>query len=287
MMRTPYGSVSSSSAPPPGWCFPGRSLLLILLLGSIGGLSNSPVRGQDAATFFRANCYSCHTIGGGRVTGPDLKDVTQRKPRPWLVNFLQNPKDVIDAGDPYAAQLLKEARGVIMPKVPGMSTALADNLLDLIEKESRLEQSNFPGLQVSDQPISPQEIEKGRLLFTGAARLENSGPACHNCHSTDGLPGLGGGRMGPDLTKVFERLGGRKALSTWLLSPATPTMSTIFRNRPFGQTDIPLLSAYLEDQAKRASVNEPTQQRAGILLLATVGAAGAFVGLGVIWRTRK
>jgi len=36
---------------------------------------------QEAADFFRQNCISCHTVGGGRLTGPDLKNVTQRKER--------------------------------------------------------------------------------------------------------------------------------------------------------------------------------------------------------------
>src|SRR5262249_2147663 len=36
---------------------------------------------QEAADFFRQNCVSCHTVGGGRLTGPDLKNVTQRKER--------------------------------------------------------------------------------------------------------------------------------------------------------------------------------------------------------------
>src|SRR6266498_1794214 len=34
---------------------------------------------QEAADFFRQNCVSCHTVGGGRLTGPDLKNITQRK----------------------------------------------------------------------------------------------------------------------------------------------------------------------------------------------------------------
>jgi mono/diheme cytochrome c family protein len=36
---------------------------------------------QEAADFFRQNCISCHTVGGGRLTGPDFKNVTQRKER--------------------------------------------------------------------------------------------------------------------------------------------------------------------------------------------------------------
>src|SRR5690606_36048558 len=37
-------------------------ILLLLLLPAIAAA-------QDAADFFRQNCVSCHTIGGGRLTG--------------------------------------------------------------------------------------------------------------------------------------------------------------------------------------------------------------------------
>ena len=56
---------------------------ICLLLAIVSG---APA--QDAADFFRQNCISCHTIGGGRLTGPDLKGVGQRKDHGWLVDFL-------------------------------------------------------------------------------------------------------------------------------------------------------------------------------------------------------
>src|SRR6266545_4951688 len=67
------------------------------LLLAAGGVS-----GREAADFFRQNCVSCHTIGGGRLTGPDLKNITQRKEREWLIEFLQSPQAMMDKGDPYA-----------------------------------------------------------------------------------------------------------------------------------------------------------------------------------------
>ncbi len=70
--------------------------LLCLVLSSVSDAQ------QDAAAFFKQNCTSCHTIGGGRLTGPDLKDVTTRKDRGWFVQFLQGPKSIIDSRDPYA-----------------------------------------------------------------------------------------------------------------------------------------------------------------------------------------
>ena len=51
-------------------------------------LVTATLSGQDPRTFFRQNCANCHTIGGGRLTGPDLKGVTERRDRqrPELVS---------------------------------------------------------------------------------------------------------------------------------------------------------------------------------------------------------
>lgn len=245
-----------------------RPLIRALCVVVVSGIG---VHGQDAANFFRSTCYSCHTIGGGRLTGPDLKDVTTRRDRPWLVSFMLNPKDVIESGDPYAQQLLRDARGVIMPRVPNLDRARAESLLDLIESEGRLEESNFRGLEVSDRPLQASEISAGADLFRGVRRLAGGGPPCLSCHSVTGLGGFGGGRIGPDLTKVFERMGGRRALSAWLLAPQTRTMAARFSAVPLTQEEIPLIAAFLEDRARNAAEEDPGGRESALLLAAVLG----------------
>jgi len=240
---------------------------------------------QDSAIFFRQNCHSCHTVGGGRLTGPDLKDVTKRKDRVWLEEFILNPKARIDSGDPYAQQLLQEARGAIMPTVSGISRARAQALLDLIEAESKLEKSQFIGLQISDRPFTPQETAAGWDLFKGKNRLANGGASCVSCHTVKGAGGLGGGRLGPDLTRVYERLQGRRGLAAWLLSPATPTMQSLFRTKPLQTEEILPLVAVLEDVAKKGGEDTSTAQFNFFL----IGLGGAVLGLvffDAIWRRR-
>src|SRR6266545_6342590 len=97
--------------------------ILIVLAAFAGPVT---ARAQEAADFFRENCASCHTIGGGRLTGPDLKNVTQRRDRAWLVQFLQSPQAMLDRGDAYALKLQEEARGVVMPTINGMAPARAE-----------------------------------------------------------------------------------------------------------------------------------------------------------------
>ena len=240
---------------------------------------------QQAADYFRQNCATCHTIGGGRLTGPDLKDVDQRKDRAWLVQWLQNPKAVLDAGDPYAQKLLQDSRGVVMPAVGGMNATIANGLLDLIAAESRLPRSAFAGSQISDRPFTAQDVAIGGQIFNGQRRLAAGGPPCVSCHTMRGLGGLSGGRLGPDLTLVYERLQGRKGLSAWLTNPASPTMAPVFRTTQIQPDEILLLVAYFEDAAKKGGQDDSS----ALLNFFLLGAGGMVVGLvalDAIWKKR-
>lgn len=260
---------------------PAQAVLVTALLLAV------PTAGaaQVPAQYFRQNCISCHTIGGGRLTGPDLKNVTERKDRAWLVRFIQDPKALIDAGDPYAVQLVQEARGVVMPALPGMNQGLAEALLDLVEAESKLERSEFAGLQLSDRPFTPVDIQRGHDLFTGEAPLASGAPPCLSCHSVGGVGALGGGKLGPDLTLVYERLQGRKGLGTWLSAPATPTMQTVFRTTPLAPGELEPLLAFFEDAAKRRAEADPVAPLT-FFLLGLGGAVFGFVVFDIAWQSR-
>jgi cytochrome c2 len=240
---------------------------------------------DPAAAYFRQNCMSCHTIGGGRLVGPDLKDVESRKDRAWLLQFVVNPKQFLDGGDPYAAKLREESRGAVMPNISGLDMPKAEALLDLIGKESKLPKSQFSGLNIGDQPFTNRDIANGRAIFHGTRRLKNGGPSCLACHSVEGLVSLGGGRLGPDLTKVFERMQGRKNLASWLQAPATLTMRPLFVNNALTNDEIVALVAFLEQEAKRP----PEAQQTSTLSFFFLGLGGSvlgFIGADTIWRKR-
>ena len=242
-------------------------------------------RAQEPADFFRQNCFSCHTIGGGRLTGPDLKNVTERQQRDWLVRFMNNPRGTIDSGDPYAQELFQHSRGVVMPTIHGMTPERASSLLDMIEAESQLEESQFKGLQISDRPFTEQDIALGRQFFMGENRLVNSGPACLSCHTVKGLAGLSGGRLGPDLTRVFERLGGRRNIAAWLMAPPTPTMQPLFRAHPLDSTEILPLVAFFENSSKQGGQD----QSVSILNFFFLGLGGTVIVLAAfdaLWKKR-
>lgn len=240
---------------------------------------------DEAATYFRQNCMSCHTIGGGRLVGPDLKDVSKRADRDWLLRFMVNPKSFLDSGDPIALKLKEEARGAVMPNISGIDAVRAAALLDLIDAESKLPKSQFIGLNLTDQPFTPLDVENGRRIFQGTTHLANGGAACLSCHSVDDLRALGGGRLGPDLTKVFERMNGRKNLASWLMAPATPTMRPLFANNAITNDEIVSLVAYLESAARRPPVGGDTSTLS-FFFLGLGGAVFGFIGADTVWRKR-
>jgi len=260
-------------------------LKFVLSVSVFLGLFAANTSAQQATDFFQQNCTSCHTIGGGRLTGPDLKDVTKQKDRAWIEHFIQNPKAVIDSGDPFALQLQQDARGVVMPTVPGMNPQMAKVLIDFIEAESLLAKSRFAGVSISERPFTPNDVMNGMALFMGDRKLSQGGPPCISCHTVGTIGGLGGGRLGPDLTRVYERLGGRKAVGTWLSAPGTPTMQSVFRQHPLQSEEIlPLLSVF-EDASWRSQPVD-TGSEINFLMAGFAGMGLSLLLMGWIWQSR-
>jgi mono/diheme cytochrome c family protein len=70
---------------------------------------------EEGQTLFQQQCTACHTIGGGKLVGPDLLGVTQRRDREWLRQWILVPDKMLAEGDPIATQLLQEYNNVPMP----------------------------------------------------------------------------------------------------------------------------------------------------------------------------
>ncbi len=83
-------------------------LISVLFLPAVSGQAG------DGAALFQP-CMACHQIGKGRLIGPDLKGVTQRRDKEWLVKFIQNSQVVVQSGDPIAVKLSEEHNKIPMP----------------------------------------------------------------------------------------------------------------------------------------------------------------------------
>jgi len=261
------------------------SAAALLATCALASAAPQTVVSEETMAYFAQNCASCHTIGGGKLTGPDLKDVGARREREWLVEFLLDPKGKIDSGDPYAVKLLEEARGVYMPSVPGLTRELAGKLVDLLQVESGLEKSHFAGLRISDRPLTAADVARGEALFVGRQGFAGGAPACVSCHTTVSVGALGGGTLGPDLSTAYARLEGRKALAAWLAAPPSPVMQPVFRGADLDPEEILALVAYLQADAESGALE--AEPRSLPFVLAGVFTAGVLLALfDLVWRNR-
>jgi mono/diheme cytochrome c family protein len=134
---------------------------------------------------------------------------------------------------------------------------------------------------ISDRPFTPDDVSRGRELFLGQRRLANGGPSCVACHAAQDSA-REGGRLGPDLTKVYERLGGRQALAAHLRASATPTMLSLYREHPLEEEEVLALAAYLEDAA-REGAEDASGLPVKFLLMGLGGAVLGLVLLSTLW----
>jgi len=247
------------------------ALLFVVIVPSVSA--------QQAKDFFKQNCVVCHTIGRGRLVGPDLKNVTKQKDRAWLEKFIQNPQAKMDAADAYALRLRKEANGVTMPTLSGVTPAMAKALIDYVESESAApagaEAAGAAGAEagagpaITDVPFTAADVALGTELFLGTRRLSKNGPPCVSCHTLGTLTGLGGGRLGPDLTWAYGQFGNRKTAGASLSAPDTSTMRSVYAAHPLQTEEILPLLALMEDAGKRS---QP----------ADAGSLVTFVAIGVV-----
>ena len=260
------------------------SILRNFTLIGIIFISNSFM--QDAPEeYFEKNCFSCHTIGGGRLTGPDLKDVDKRKDAVWLEKFILNPQTVINNGDTYASKLLKDARGVVMPKVSNLNASMTRALLKFIKEESGKEKSRFAGSTLADRPLTEEDLQIGAALFMGTTRLKNRGPSCISCHEIAGEGFLGGGLLGPDLTEAYGRLGGKTAIAAWLSNPSSETMSPIYKKHPIDEDEVLPLVAFLKNKAEGKDIVSDAHDF-NFMIFGFIGLAICLVLFDLAWGNR-
>lgn len=82
-----------------------------------------------------ASCARCHSIGKGKLIGPDLADIKQRHDSAWFVNFIRSSDSLIRSGDTSAVRLFNDYGKTPMPP-HDYSPQEIKLLIDYIENES-------------------------------------------------------------------------------------------------------------------------------------------------------
>jgi len=255
-------------------------VLLLLLLLPAPALAQSPEEGQS---LFQKNCAACHTIGGGTLVGPDLQGVTDLRERDWLLRWMMEPDAMLSEGDPIATQLLAEFNDVPMPNVGLNEDETAAIFAYLENPDAAASGGSSAASAAAAKPLPPGNAERGRALFFGQESLVSGGPACGSCHSVGQNGVLGGGTLGPDLTRVAYNYGS-DGLAASLQSLPFPTMQGVFRDHPLLAQEAADLHAFLVEQDKTAA---PQKDNSMFLILGLAGSLVLLVVGQFTWRNRQ
>jgi len=247
------------------------------------------VMAQDGEALFKQTCTACHTIGNGKLVGPDLQGVNTKRTEDWIVNFVTNAQAfgeknadakaiIAEFGYPMPSQGSNVSPDQIkaIVKYIAASSPAANSTTDAVAAETVTTPPADPALDPAN--ASKKDIIAGMNLFSGEQRLKNGGPACISCHNVQNSELIAGGLLAKDLTKVYQRMGAA-GINGILSAPPFPAMSASFKNNKITDKEIFQLSAFFSD----ASTNEIYQhQRVYNANLLLYGGGGAFVVIAII-----
>ncbi len=237
----------------------------------------------DGEADFKQVCSACHTVGGGKLVGPDLVDIQSRRPVEWIKSFIKSSTSVIKSGDAYADSLFKAYNQMPMPDHPNLSDAQIDGIIAYIA-----EKSSAPATTpVASAVTLTGDSDRGGALFSGKIRFTNMGASCNSCHNVNMDGFISGGALAIDLTHTITRLteAGVQGVISGL---PFPQMKETYHNKPITPQEIADLTAFLTTVDQQATEQE-AESGIGKYLLAG-GITGIIVLLtlySLFWIRRK
>jgi mono/diheme cytochrome c family protein len=188
---------------------------------------------------------ACHTYGHGVKVGPDLKRVTDRRKREWLLAFVRSSSTVIRSGDPTATKLFRQFKSERMPDWTDLSSELIASIIDYLKADGP---DQKPPDERNAATATLAEIDTGRALFHGQLELARASQACAVCHSIHESKAASGGSLGPDLTGVYLKYQDR-AMTEFLRHPCIPQVPASVSNMYLTPQESFAVKAYLAHAA--------------------------------------
>jgi len=217
---------------------------VVLLIGAFISTGTAAAQ-ENGQAVYEANCAGCHQADGSGIPGsfpplagnPDAADGTYVESviREGLSGPIEGPDGTYDGVMPSLSRLSDADIEAVVAYVATFASGATDTTATTIVQSTVAD----PG--------------KGERLFRGSATFANGGPACGACHAAGDNSQMGGSGLGPDLTGVVARFGGRPGITAAILNPAFPTMQPLFADKLLTDDEAADLVAYLETLDGRQS----------------------------------
>lgn len=241
---------------------------------------------DDGQTLFQNHCMACHTIGRGRLVGPDLAGVDTRRSQEWMTAFVQSSQGLIQKGDAEAKAIFEAYGQMIMPDQP-LDDAQVAAVVAYIKGQGSAGAAGGAEAAVSETfTASKADVDRGLALFQGKVRFVNKGPTCNACHHVKNDAVIGGGVLAKELTTVFSRMHG--AGVTAILGKAPfPVMEAAYAEKPLTDDEIHALVAFLQFADHEHFYQQPRDYGMRLFFTGLVGTVLLFGLYGGLWFRRK
>ena len=255
---------------------------LLVVAGWLIGFPSASAQ-ETGKQIFQQSCAACHSIGGGRLVGPDLAGVNDKRPEDWLLKYIKSSQTLVKSGDETAIALFEQFNKIPMP-----DQALSDDQIKKVLAHIKEaggspaagKAAAAPSAQAAKESAAvatPDEIRQGQYLFEGKLRFANGGPSCNACHHVTSDALLGGGLLAAELSLVFSRMGHAGVRAVIETSPF-PVMQAAYAGKKLSENEISALVGFLQHADKEHARQMPKEWGWRMF---SAGAGGVVVLLGI------
>ncbi len=244
-------------------------------------------KADEGKELFTKLCAACHTIGGGRLVGPDLKNIADKRTPEWLGAFIQSSQTIINSGDEDAQSIYDEYNKLLMPDQP-LDDGQVTTVLNYIAASSSSTGENNTAPATVDllEGATSEHVSDGLLLFSGKKRLANGGASCISCHSVKDDRIFSSGTLAKDLTDTYELMGSA-GVSAIIKSPPFPAMAVTYSKNPLTEDEVHNLTAYLRSVSQEKYYQHPADFSISFAIFGIFMFLSIFTSIIVLYFKRK
>ncbi|MCB0365772.1 MAG: c-type cytochrome [Bdellovibrionaceae bacterium] len=260
---------------------------ILVAASSLLLLSQVSHANPEGGELFKAKCAMCHNIGKGRLVGPDLAGVGEKRSEAWLLGFIKSPQSMVNKGDADAKALVAEFQ-MVMPN-QDVTDAQIKAILAYVASEGSAgggDTAATEETQAAPSEFTEEQIAHGRELFTGVKRFEQGGAACLSCHNVTDGESFTGGSLAVDLTGAYDRLS-EAGVKGILGSIPFPAMKAAYQGRGFSDEEVTAIMAFLKDVSSKGQSEATINYGPKLFGFGVVGFIVFAIFFSLIWAGRK